>query len=209
MTTPQPQVRKICTVCKADVSQTKRIKDDQGRYYCPPCWQKQQKSSPTQNPLGAGAKADPAIDNYALAALSELESESLAAMKRSPATPATPMPATAPRPQTDTPFRTTASIPSLTQQQNEAAEPAGTKPCPFCAETIKAAAIKCRYCGMMLEVQSSEVNDNYGMASATPPGTAANQSSMTTPLDVTGRVNTSQFGWGHNQPVITSPIYFI
>ena len=27
--------------------------------------------------------------------------------------------------------------------------------------------------------------------------------------DVTGRVNTSQFGWGHNQPVITSPIYFI
>ena len=29
------------------------------------------------------------------------------------------------------------------------------------------------------------------------------------PTPVTGRVNTSQFGWGHNQPVITSPIYFI
>ena len=36
-----------------------------------------------------------------------------------------------------------------------------------------------------------------------------NQPSGPEGVSVTGRVNTSQFGWGHNQPVITSPIYFI
>lgn len=40
MATPPSPVQKVCTVCKADVSQVKRIKDDQGRYYCHPCWGK-------------------------------------------------------------------------------------------------------------------------------------------------------------------------
>lgn len=30
--------RKVCVVCGKDVSQTKRTKDQQGRYYCNPCW---------------------------------------------------------------------------------------------------------------------------------------------------------------------------
>lgn len=29
---------KMCVVCGDDVSQKKRIKDDQGRYFCHPCW---------------------------------------------------------------------------------------------------------------------------------------------------------------------------
>ena len=77
MTTPQPQVRKICTVCKTDVSQTKRVKDDAGKYYCHPCWAKRQKSSsPPQNPRGTGGKGDPALGHYELAALAEMDSKS-------------------------------------------------------------------------------------------------------------------------------------
>jgi hypothetical protein len=31
--------RKFCSVCSVDISLTKRVKDKQGHYYCPPCWQ--------------------------------------------------------------------------------------------------------------------------------------------------------------------------
>lgn len=31
--------RKFCCVCHADVSQGKRVKDRDGAYYCPTCWQ--------------------------------------------------------------------------------------------------------------------------------------------------------------------------
>ena len=30
--------RKYCSVCHADVSQAKRVKDPEGAYYCPACW---------------------------------------------------------------------------------------------------------------------------------------------------------------------------
>jgi hypothetical protein len=33
--------RKYCSVCHADVSLGKRVKDADGRYYCPSCWQAQ------------------------------------------------------------------------------------------------------------------------------------------------------------------------
>jgi hypothetical protein len=30
--------RKYCSVCRADVSLTRRVKDEQGHYYCAACW---------------------------------------------------------------------------------------------------------------------------------------------------------------------------
>ena len=55
MTTPQSPIRKICCNCKADVSQTKRVKDDAGQYYCHPCWQ-QQTTSRTASSAPSNAK---------------------------------------------------------------------------------------------------------------------------------------------------------
>jgi hypothetical protein len=30
--------RKFCCVCRGDVTQTKRVKDERGQYYCEACW---------------------------------------------------------------------------------------------------------------------------------------------------------------------------
>lgn len=30
--------RKFCCVCRGDVTQAKRVKDERGQYYCEPCW---------------------------------------------------------------------------------------------------------------------------------------------------------------------------
>jgi uncharacterized Zn finger protein len=37
--------RKYCTICYADISQSKRVKNPQGQYYCPGCWQAQQEAA--------------------------------------------------------------------------------------------------------------------------------------------------------------------
>lgn len=40
--------------------------------------------------------------------------------------------------------------------QKEAATPQGERDCPFCAERIKVAAVKCRHCGSEIEKPKSE-----------------------------------------------------
>jgi uncharacterized Zn finger protein len=37
--------RKFCGVCRADVSQTKRVKDAQGHYFCQACWKAGQEAA--------------------------------------------------------------------------------------------------------------------------------------------------------------------
>ena len=37
--------RKFCSICHTDISETKRVKDAEGHYYCPACWQAQQEAA--------------------------------------------------------------------------------------------------------------------------------------------------------------------
>jgi hypothetical protein len=37
-----PSQRKYCCVCRTDVSLSRRVKDDDGRYYCATCWKARQ-----------------------------------------------------------------------------------------------------------------------------------------------------------------------
>src|ERR1700729_4261908 len=49
--------RKICVGCKADISHQPRTKDQQGNYYCAPCWRKKMHDAAPPNHF-VGAKID-------------------------------------------------------------------------------------------------------------------------------------------------------
>lgn len=40
-----PSQHKFCCVCHADISQGKRVKDNQGTYYCPACWKAREEAA--------------------------------------------------------------------------------------------------------------------------------------------------------------------
>jgi TPR repeat protein len=48
----QSSAQKVCKNCGKNVSQTKRVKDDSGRYFCPPCWHELGRSALAQAPDG-------------------------------------------------------------------------------------------------------------------------------------------------------------
>lgn len=60
---------KVCSACGIDVSQTKRVKDERGRYFCHPCW------AARYSPVNAAAQLHDQVPD--LVALAELGRPSL------------------------------------------------------------------------------------------------------------------------------------